>query len=187
MTNHRIDRVLFFSSVTLVVLVCLPMGLAPERSGEVVTIAYNWVASHLGFLYQWFALGCIVFLLWLGLGRFGDVRLGEADEKPEYSDFSWAGMLFCAGTGASLLVWAGVEWAFYYSAPPHGIEPRSLEAIEWGSAYGMFHWGIIAWCFYALPTVAIAYPFYVKKVPYLRASTGLSGHRCTCTRNRLLG
>ena len=173
MDDLKIDRILFFTAAFLVFLVCLPMGLEPERAGEIVSQAYNWVASNLGFLYQWFAVGCIVFLLWLGLGRFGHIRLGEEDEQPEYSNFSWAGMLFCAGTGASLLVWAGVEWAFYYDSPPYGITARSTEAIEWGSAYGLFHWGIIAWCFYALPTVAIAYPFYVKKIPYLRASTAL--------------
>jgi BCCT family betaine/carnitine transporter len=82
-------------------------------------------------------------------------------------------MLFCAGTGASLLVWAGVEWAYYIDAPPYGAEPRSAEAIAWASSYGPFHWGVTAWCFYALPTIAIAYPFYVKNVPHLRASTAL--------------
>jgi BCCT family betaine/carnitine transporter len=82
-------------------------------------------------------------------------------------------MLFCAGTGASLLVWAGVEWAYYIDAPPYGAAPRSAEAIAWASAYGPFHWGITAWCFYALPTIAIAYPYYVKNVPHLRASTAL--------------
>ena len=173
MDDLKIDRILFFTATFLVFLVCLPMGLMPERSGEFVTLVYGWIASNLGFLYQWAAIGSILFLAWLGLGRHGDIRLGEEHERPEFSDFSWAGMLFCAGTGASLLVWAGVEWAFYYQSPPYGVTPGSTEAIEWGSAYGLFHWGIIAWCFYALPTIAIAYPFYVKKVPYLRASTAL--------------
>jgi BCCT family betaine/carnitine transporter len=173
MDDLKIDRILFFTATLLVFLVCLPMGLMPERSGAFVAQVYGWIASNLGFLYQWAAVGSILFLLWLGLGRHGSIRLGEEDERPEFSDFSWAGMLFCAGTGASLLVWAGVEWAFYYDSPPFGVTPRSTEAIEWGSAYGLFHWGIIAWCFYALPTIAIAYPFYVKKIPYLRASTAL--------------
>lgn len=187
MNELKIDRILFFTATFLVFLVCLPMGLMPERSGELVSQAYNWIASNLGFLYQWFAVGSIVFLLWLGLGRFGSIRLGEEGESPEFSDFSWAGMLFCAGTGASLLVWAGVEWAFYYDTPPYGVLPRSTEAMEWGSAYGLFHWGIIAWCFYALPTVAIAYPFYVKKIPYLRASTALHSLLGPNARNSALG
>jgi BCCT family betaine/carnitine transporter len=173
MNDLKVDRILFFCTTAAVVLVCIPMGLLPEKSAQFVSGLYNWIALNLGFLYQWFAIGTMVFLFWLAVGRYGNIRLGEAGEQPEFSNFSWAGMLFCAGTGASLLVWAGVEWAYYYEAPPYGIEARSTEALEWGSAYGIYHWGIIAWCFYALPTVAIAYPFYVKKIPYLRASTAL--------------
>ena len=82
-------------------------------------------------------------------------------------------MLFCAGPGASLLVWSGVEWAYYIDAPPLGAEPRSAQAFALAAAYGPFHWGITAWALYALPTIAIAYPFYVKRVPHLRPSTSL--------------
>jgi BCCT family betaine/carnitine transporter len=81
-------------------------------------------------------------------------------------------MLFCAGTGASLMVLAGVEWIHYYEKPPFSAEPQSIEAIQWATAYGPFHWGITAWCIYAVATVAIAYPFYVQRVPHLCASTG---------------
>jgi BCCT family betaine/carnitine transporter len=173
MKGRKIDRVLFFTAAIIVLAACIPLGLMPERAGPAVENLYNWIASNLGIFYQWFGIGTILYLIWLSLGRYGRIRLGGAGEKPDFSTFSWAGMLFCAGTGASLLVWSGVEWAYYIDAPPFGAEPRSAEAIAWASSYGPFHWGITAWCFYALPTIAIAYPFYVKNVPHLRASTAL--------------
>jgi len=70
------------------------------------------------------------------------------------------------------LYWCATEWAFYYDAPPFGAEPRSVEAAEWASTYGLFHWGFTAWAFYCLPTVAIAYPYYVRKLDVLRFSVG---------------
>jgi BCCT family betaine/carnitine transporter len=173
MQERKIDRLLFFTAVIIVIAACIPLGLMPERAGPAVSNIYNWISSNLGILYQWFGIGTFVFLIWLSLSPYGHIRLGGDGEKPDFSTFSWAGMLFCAGTGASLLVWASVEWAYYIDAPPFGAVPRSAEAIAWASAYGPFHWGILAWCFYALPTIAIAYPFYVKKVPHLRASTAL--------------
>jgi BCCT family betaine/carnitine transporter len=173
MKERKIDRVLFFAAAGIVLAACIPLGLMPERAGPVIEDLYNWIASNLGIFYQWFGIGTILYLIWLSLGRYGHIRLGGDGDKPDFSTFSWAGMLFCAGTGASLLVWAGVEWAYYIDAPPYGAEPRSAEAIAWASSYGPFHWGVTAWCFYALPTIAIAYPFYVKKVPHLRASTAL--------------
>jgi len=169
--QRKIDRVLFFLAVAIVLAVCTPLILMNEQAGPVVSDLYNWIAENLGVFYQWFGIGVMAFLGWLVFSPFGHIRLGG--EKPDFSTFSWVGMLFCAGTGASLLVWSGVEWAFYYDSPPFGAMPRSTGAIEWASAYGPFHWGITAWCFYALPTIAISYSFYVRNIPYLRASTSL--------------
>jgi len=169
----RIDRLLFFAASAAAIAVCIPLALAPEQSERFVSDLYDGISSNFGFLYQLFGICTIGFLLWLAFSQYGEIRLGQEGERPDYSLFSWVGMLFCAGTGASLLVWSGVEWAFYIDAPPMGAVPRSAEAIEWASAYGPFHWGITAWAIYALPTIAIAYPFYVKKVPHLRASTSL--------------
>jgi len=185
MQGLKIDRVLFFSTSFIAIAVCIPLGLMPERAGQVVSDSYNWIASNLGFLYQWFGIVAIVFLGWLSFGSYGGIRLGG--ERPDFSTFSWVGMLFCAGTGASLLVWAGVEWVYYYDSPPFGAEPRTTEAIEWATAYGPFHWGIVAWCFYALPTVAIAYPFYVKGVHHLRASTSLHAILGSSGENSMIG
>jgi BCCT family betaine/carnitine transporter len=169
----RIDRLLFVAASAAAILVCIPLGLIPERAEQFISGLYNWIATNVGVLYQMFGIGAVGFLLWLAFSRHGHIRLGGSGDQPDYSLFSWIGMLFCAGTGASLLVWSGVEWAYYIDSPPLGAEPRSAEAIAWAAAYGPFHWGVVAWAFYALSTVAIAYPFYVNKVPHLRASTSL--------------
>ena len=187
MKEPRIDRVLFFTAASAAIAVCIPLGLVPDQANQVVSELYNWVATNLGVFYQMFAMGTIGFLTWLAFGPYGHIRLGGVDEKPDYRTFSWVGMLFCAGTGASLLVWSGVEWAFYYDAPPMGAEPRSTNALDWATAYGPFHWGITAWAFYALPTVAIGYPFYVKNVPHLRASTSLHAILGTRGENSAIG
>jgi BCCT family betaine/carnitine transporter len=170
-----IDRVMLVVVLLVVVSACIPLGLMPERASAFVSNLYDGLTSNFGFLYQWSAVGVIVFLAWLAFGRFGSVRLGPHNEPPDFSMFSWAGMLFCAGTGAALLSWGAVEWVAYYNSPPFGAEPGSAEAIRWATAYGPFHWGVVAWCIYALPTVAIAYPFYVKRVPHLCASTACHG------------
>lgn len=173
MKETRIDKVLFFAATGIAIAVCIPLGLIPERAERFISEQYVWISSNLGVFYQMFTVLAFSFLIWLALGKYGSIRLGGTGDKPDYSTFSWVGMLFCAGTGASLLVWAGVEWAFYIDSPPFGAVARSTEAIEWASSYGAFHWGVAAWSFYALPTIAIAYPYYVRNVPYLRASTSL--------------
>jgi len=159
MKAPKLDRVLFFTSVVVVLAACIPLGLMEDRAAPYVSNLYNWIASNMGVFYQCFAIGTMLFLAWLVFGRFGHIRLGG--DKPDFSNFSWAGMLFCAGTGASLLVWSGVEWAF--------------------------HWGVTAWSFYALPTIAIAYSFYVKNIPHLRASAALHAILGRSGENSMMG
>ena len=171
----QIDWLMLAIVLLLVGAICVPLGLAPAQAGAFVSDLYDMLTSNFGFVYQWFVVGIIGFLAWIAFGRFGSVRLGAEDQEPDFSTFSWGGMLFCAGTGAALVSWGAVEWVAYYNNPPFGAEPRSAEAIGWATAYGPFHWGVVAWCIYALPTVAIAYPFYVNRVPHLCASTACYG------------
>lgn len=180
MEQTRIDRVSFGTCAAIIVLVCLPLAAAPEQAGVLLESLYDYIAAEFGIFYLMAGMTCIVFLVWLAASRYGRIRLGADDERPEFPTMSWVAMLFCAGVGAGLMYWCGIEWAFYYESPPFGAEPRSTEAAEWASMYGMYHWGVSAWAFYCLPTIAIAYPYYVRKLDYLRFSGSchyfLEGH-----------
>ncbi len=171
MTKHKIDWPGFTSAIVLILAACIPLILFPESGGKFLIGVYGGVTSNFGFLYLLSGLAVLIFLLWLALGRYGNVRLAKGDEAPEFSTLSWTAMLFCAGVGAGLLYWAPIEWGYYLGAPPFGVEPRSDEAAEWASTYGIFHWGPTAWALYCLPTVAIAYPYYAKNITFLRLST----------------
>ena len=173
--NASVDRLLFCSSVLLIGVVCLSIATVPDRAAAVVDAAYQWIAGRFGLAYQWMTIGATVILAVLAFGRHGKLRLGGESSRPAYSTWSWMGMLFCAGIGAGLLYWSTIEWAAYLDSPPFGLAPNSVEAWEWASTYGIFHWGLSAWCLYCLPTVAIAVPYYRRRIPYLRLSTSLVG------------
>jgi len=169
--KHKVDWPSFSTSVAIILLVSIPLVLFPQSGGKVLAELYGFISSKFGFLYLLAGTAVTVLLLWLALGRYGKIRLAAGDERPEFNDASWAAMLFCAGVGAGLMYWAPIEWAYYFETPPYGLESGSTAAAEWASTYGIFHWGPTAWAFYCLPTIAIAYPYYVKKVPFLRLST----------------
>ena len=169
--KQSVDWPSFTASFAVILAVCLPLVLFPETGGAFLTGMYAKVTHWFGFAERLAGLAVLIFLGWLALGPYGGVRLAAGDEQPEFSTLRWTALLFCAGVGAGLLFWAPIEWGFYFDAPPFGAEPRSPQAAEWASSYGVFHWGPTAWAFYCLPTVAIAYPYYVKKVSFLRLST----------------
>lgn len=63
-----------------------------------------------------------------------------------------------------------VEWMYYVKTPPFGIIPDSVQAYEYASSYGMFHWGFSAWAIYLPVSLALGYIFWNKKVDSLNLS-----------------
>ena len=169
-----VDNAVFWISIGCVVAAAVPMIVYPQEAETLIEALYARIAGGIGVFYLWACIGATGFLLWLACGRHGGRVLGD-EAKPEYGTLSWMGMLFCAGIGAGLLYWATVEWAHYIDEPPFGVAPGSVEAREWAATYGIFHWGVSAWCLYCLPTVAIAWPYYRHRLPYLRLSGALVG------------
>jgi BCCT family betaine/carnitine transporter len=173
-TQLKTDWFMFAATVAAILLLCIPIVGYSESAGAYITIAYDSITQKFGFLYLWYGSAVLIFLVWLATSKYGQIKLGDPGSDPEFKTMSWIGMLFCAGVGAGLLYWAVLEWGYYLESPPYGLEPRSDKATEWAAAYGLFHWGPSAWAIYCLPTIAIAYPYYVRKIPYLRLSTAVS-------------
>jgi BCCT family betaine/carnitine transporter len=168
MDQSKIDWPSFIATVAMILIVCIPLALAGDTAAVFLQQVYKFISEQFGIMYQLAAVCAVAFLIWLAFSRFGDVRLG--DDEVEFSQMSWIAMLFCAGIGAGLMYWCVIEWSYYYDTPPFGVEPHSTAAAEWASTYGMFHWGVTAWAFYCLPAIAIAYPYYNRKLDILRFS-----------------
>jgi BCCT family betaine/carnitine transporter len=175
MEKVKIDRIIFTVSILVIIAVCTPLVIFPAGGTEVVNKVFNFVTSQFGVVYLWAGMACLGFLFWLSFSQHGSIVLGFEDEKPQFSLYSWVCMLFCAGVATGILYFGTIEWTYYYKSPPYGATPGSIEAINWAATYGMFHWGLTGWAFYALPAVAIGYFYYIKKVPYLRLSTSCYG------------
>jgi len=169
--QSRVDWPSFIACVVIILGVCIPLALFSDWAGVALQSLYDFIASEFGIAYLLASVAAISFLVWLAASRFGNIKLGDDDDEPEFSQLSWVAMLFCAGVGAGLMYWCVTEWAYYYQSPPFGAAPQSPAAAEWASTYGLFHWGFTAWAFYCLPAVAIAYPYYVRKLDVLRFST----------------
>ena len=169
--SGKIDPQIFWPCLFIVVAIAVPSILNPEAMGRVLNGILAFITGKLGWWFSVFGLGTLFFLLWLAFGKYGNVVMGGEGEKPEYSEFSWVAMLFCAGIGISLMYWAVIEPIYYMQGPPFGLAPGSAEAAEWAAVYGPYHWGIIPWALYAIGTVPIAYNYYVRRNPRLRMST----------------
>lgn len=170
-----IDKTVFYVSLVSLLLLSVPIIIFPQQSERVVAVLNSFVINSLGSSYIWYGLFCMVFCLWISFSRFGQIKLGEEDEKPQFSTFSWSAMLFSAGVGAGVVYWGIIEWVYYYTSPPLGAEVGSWQAAELSAAYGLFHWGPMAWAIYTVIACSIGYLLYVRKSTVLKASEASRG------------
>ncbi|MEG0377872.1 MAG: BCCT family transporter [Eubacterium sp.] len=161
----KVDWITIVIPFALISVFCALLIVFPSTVKEGVNALYAVVTQKFGFVYLWITLLSFLFCIYLALSKYGKIKLGEGDK--EYSEFSWASMIFCASMAAGFLYWTNIEWTYYYKAPPFGITPFSVEAMEYAGAYPLFHWGPSAWSLYLIPAIAFAYSFYNRKNSHL--------------------
>tara|TARA_B100000029_G_scaffold133982_1_gene128176 strand:- start:511 stop:2031 length:1521 start_codon:yes stop_codon:yes gene_type:complete len=174
-SSEKVDYVAFNISLIVVITIASFILLSPGAAENFIGTLKNQVIDIFGSMYLILTMVCFIFLLYLAFTKYGDYKLGGHDSSVEFSTFSWIGMLFCSGIGGGIIYWSGVEWGYYVSAPPFGIEPFSEEAYSLSTAYGLFHWGISAWAIYGIPALALSISFYKYKLNTLRLSSSLRG------------
>ncbi|WP_256869826.1 BCCT family transporter [Paenarthrobacter ureafaciens] len=123
--------------------------------------ALNWVMEYTGWLFMVLASLFVIFVLWLALGKFGNIPLGKDGEKPEFRTISWVAMMFAAGMGIGLMFYGVAEPLFHYISPPPGtVDGRTPDAIQTAMATSIFHWTLHPWAMYAVVGIAMAYGTY---------------------------
>ena len=137
--------------------------LAPGHAETTLGTAVGWIANWFGWFYILLATAILVFVIYVGV-RYARVRLGDDDDRPEFSTFAWAAMLFAAGIGTDVMFFAVAEPATQYLAPPQG-SGETVQAAREATVWTLFHYGITGWGMYALMGIALGYFAHRKKLP----------------------
>ncbi|ULE33570.1 BCCT family transporter [Mycobacterium sp. IDR2000157661] len=125
--------------------------------------ALTWVMNTTGWLFVLTASGFVVFILWLAVGRYGNIPLGRDDEQPEFHGVSWVAMMFSAGMGIGLMFFGVAEPLSHFATPPPDTGPAgNPDAVQTAMATTLFHWTLHPWAIYAVVGLAIAYGVYRK-------------------------
>ncbi|WP_216388582.1 BCCT family transporter [Arcanobacterium phocae] len=142
----------------ILVLGTVVWGLAaPVNFSHASSTAFSWVLGNLGWAFVLFTTIFVAFVVVIAASKFGAIRLGAADEQPEFSNSSWIAMMFAAGMGIGLMFYGASEpLAFYRDGVP-GHNPHEVGT---AMATAMFHWTLHPWAMYAIVGLAIAYSTY---------------------------
>ena len=161
MLTSNTNKRLIYTSLATLLAICFPIILAPQATSNIINNLFGLMTNNLGWLILLSGFVFVTVMVYVGLSHYGKIKLGN--QAPEYSNFEWASMLFCAGIGSGIIYWSVIEWGYYVDGPPLGVEARSTAAWEWASTYGIFHWGPAAWAFYGISSLAISYLMHVRK------------------------
>ncbi|WP_155431578.1 BCCT family transporter [Secundilactobacillus folii] len=134
---------------------------------------WSWLGLY-NQTFSWFTMPMPIILLficlYLALGKFGKVKLGKPEDKPELSTFAWIGTLFTAGIGIGIVNFGVAEPMVHYLQSPQGIAAAGTNpalAAENGFKYSMFIWGLPAWSIYTIAGLVIGYFAYYKGAKFL--------------------
>lgn len=166
----NIEPAIFWPTILIFAAVSVGLFVGGDTLFTVLSSLLQTLTTRLGWVYLWIYIINFIFLGWLAFSKYGNIKFGAPDEKPEYSNFSWTCMVFTTGIDASIMIMSLFEPIQYVSAPPFGLEPFSAEAYDYAHMYGQFHWGPSAWTMYIPATIAIAYTLFVKRTDTTRIS-----------------
>ena len=143
--------------VPLAVIVAAVVGwglVAPDNFSAFADNAFGWVIENLGWAFVLGGTIFVAFVIVIALSGFGQIRLGSADERPEFSTTSWIAMMFAAGMGIGLMFYGAAEPLAMYR---DGVPGHNQNEVGTAMAQTMFHWTLHPWAVYAIIGLAIAY------------------------------
>ncbi|MED0671199.1 glycine betaine uptake BCCT transporter [Aneurinibacillus aneurinilyticus] len=160
----------FYISITVILLFVLWGAFMPENMGAVTAEALAFTVNKFGWFYLLAAFSLLLFALYLAMSKYGKIKLGKDDDEPEYSLPTWFAMLFSAGMGIGLVFWGVSEPLSHYLTPPSGTG-GTQEAAQLAMRYSFFHWGFQPWAIYAIIALSLAYFQFRKGQRGLISST----------------
>ena len=154
----RVDLGVFIPAAAIT-LIFLIWGIVSNESLTAVTgVILDFLIGDIGWVYVLAVCSFVALCVFLAFSRYGHVRLGKDDDRPEFRTVSWISMMFAAGMGIGLLFYGVAEPISHLAAPPPGLaDAKTEQAARIAMQYTFLHWGITGWAIYAIAGLALAY------------------------------
>ena len=166
--GHSIEIALL-SKAIMVALVLWALML-PANANSVLGSLNSWLLQSFNSFYVIIVGLFFFFLLALAIiPKTGRRVMGKPGQGVEFSNFSWFAMMFGAGLGVGLMVFATAEplglWASNPAVISGEVAANSPEAVESAYRYTYLHYGFSAWAIYVVTGLSLAYYAFTRDMP----------------------
>ena len=158
--NGKIDWMITLVPFILIMSLAGVLFTFSNESNRIIGAVRYFFSDTMGSYYLILGVGVLLVSIYLSFSKYGDVVLGEPNEKPKYSFFTWGSMMFTCGLAADILFYSFAEWVMY-ATNPHIEELGSV--VEWAGVFPLFHWSFIPWAFYLVLAVVFGFMLHVRK------------------------
>ncbi|WP_169165706.1 BCCT family transporter [Cellulomonas taurus] len=155
----------FWPSAAIVAAVAGLTIAFPGPAERFISAVQTNVVSGFGWYYVLIVAAFVAFSIWVGVGRWGDITLGQDDDEPQYGLGTWFSMLFAAGMGIGLVFWGVAEPLSHFASPKPGVEGSPIQLAQTAMTQTYLHWGVNAWAIYVVVGLALAYTIHRKGRP----------------------
>lgn len=159
--KNRVDWIITLVPFFLIMGLAIFLFFLPDQANGVISQVRFFFGDTLGSYYLLMGIGVLIISLFLSFSKYGNIVLGEPNEKPKYSFFTWGSMMFTCGLAADILFYSFAEWVMY-ATNPH-IAQMGGSIIEWAGVFPLFHWSFIPWAFYLVLAVAFGFMLHCRK------------------------
>lgn len=163
------DNQVLIISLAVVALIVLWGIISPTSFETAANGSFSFLVTQFGWFYLLAMSSFVIFSIWVAASKYGLIRLGPDDSRPDYSFISWFAMLFSAGMGIGLVFW-GVAEPLNHFVSPLALEGGSAAAADFALRKSFFHWGLHPWANYSVLALAMAYFQFRKGMPGLVSS-----------------
>ncbi|MDZ4232425.1 MAG: BCCT family transporter, partial [Dietzia sp.] len=162
-----LEPAVFIPSSVIILGLILFAVIYSSQAEDAFTLLNGVITDGVGWWYVLVTTGFVVFAIYCGVTRIGTIRLGDDDEKPEFSFVAWLAMLFSAGMGIGLVFFSVAEPLTHYVSPPEsrGIPGQTDAAANQAMALTLFHWALHPWAIYVVVGLGMSYMTYRRGRP----------------------
>ncbi|CDN85179.1 Glycine betaine transporter BetP [Escherichia coli O25b:H4-ST131] len=163
-STSQINKAVFFTSALLIFLLVAFAAVFPDVADKNFKLLQQQIFTNASWFYILAVALILLSVTFLGLSRYGDIKLGPDHAQPDFSYHSWFAMLFSAGMGIGLMFFGVAEPVMHYLSPPVGT-PETVAAAKEAMRLTFFHWGLHAWAIYAIVALILAFFSYRHGLP----------------------
>src|SRR5918993_1232711 len=162
-TGSTIDRGVFGIAFAISAVFVLWGVFFTDNLAAIASAVLGFLIADFGWVFILSTFAFLIFVVFLAFSRYGRIRLGGDDDRPEFRTVSWIAMMFSVGMGIGLMFFGVAEPVSHLATPPHGLaEAGSEEAARLAMQYSYFHWALHPWAIYAVVGLALAYSTFRK-------------------------